>query len=136
MGADNHPPDPFFLTPWDVSHWMDLAMEALRTKSKQSSSFLARLIKRSNRLHTMFSRGHSEYKGLASSLKLRALDTVTFATTRFFSSAFEQWDKICKSYKALMEVFMRCTENEDDDCEPARCEVACVAGGQAVKNRA
>ena len=48
-------------------------MEALRTKSQQSSSFLTRLIKRSNRLHTMLSRGngHSEYKGIASSLGLR-----------------------------------------------------------------
>ena len=125
MGSDNHPADPFFLTPCDVSHWMDLAMEALRTKSNQSSSFLSRLIKRSNRLHTMFSRGrgHSEYKGLASSLGLRAMETVTFATTRFFSSAFEQWDKIYKSYRALMEVFMQCRENEDDDCEQAKYEV-------------
>lgn len=68
-------------------------------------------------------RGHSEYKGLASSLGLRALETVTFATTRFFSSSFEQWDKIYKSYKALMEVFMQYRENVDDDCEQAKYEV-------------
>ena len=66
--------------------------------------------------------GHSEYKGIAFSLVLQALETVTFATTRFFSSAFEQWDKIYQSYKALMEAFMQCRENDDDECEQAKYE--------------
>ena len=126
LGNDNQP-DPFFLTPWDVSHWMDLVMVKLR-ENDASSAFFKRLIKRSNRLHTMFGsgRGHLEYKGLAASLKLKALETVTFATTRFFSSSYEQWDKIYSSYKALMEAFRRCRENENDEDEETKYQVCCI----------
>jgi hypothetical protein len=81
--------DEFFLTSRDVLHWMDLAM--IRLREETCSLFMKRLIKRANRFHTMFvhSRGHVEYKGLASSLGLKALETVTFSTTRFFSSSYE-----------------------------------------------
>lgn len=90
-----------------------------------SSSFLKRLIKRANKMHTMFSRGrgHVEYKGLATALDLKALETVTFSTTRFFSSSFEQWEEIYISYKALMEYFRRCRENEDDNEEETKYQV-------------
>ena len=89
LGKNDRYTDPFFLTPWDVSHWVDLVMVEMR-ESSDSSAFLKRLIKRSNRLHTMFShgRGHVEYQGLVASFKLKALETVTFAITRFFSSSF------------------------------------------------
>ena len=109
MGKSYYLADPFFLTTWDVSHWVDLIMGKLR-EDAASAAFLKRLIKRSNKLHVMFGRGrrHAEYKDLAASLNLKALHTVTFATTRFFSSSYEQWDKICHSYKALIEVFRRC----------------------------
>ena len=50
---DRSAADPFFLTPWDASHWMDLVMVEMREKNV-FSVFLKRLIKRSNRLHTMF----------------------------------------------------------------------------------
>ena len=73
----------------------------------------------------MFSRGrgHSEYKGLASSLGLKALETMKFSTTRFFSSSFEQWEKIYISYKALIQTFMNFRENQDDEEEETKCQV-------------
>ena len=40
--------DDFFLTPWDVSHWMDLAMADLREAGPPISFFISRLIKRAN----------------------------------------------------------------------------------------
>ena len=91
--------DAYFLTAWDVSHWMDLAMVQLREET--CSPFMKRVIKRANRFHTMFAygRGHIEYKGLASSLGLKALETVTFSTTRFFSSSYEQWEKFTVATK-------------------------------------
>lgn len=125
FASDKRELDPFFLTSWDVSHWIDLAMEKLRTK-KLSAEFLKRLILRSNKLYTMFGhgRGHSEYKGLAASLHLHGLETVTYATTRFFSSSFEQWDKIYKSYKALMLAFIKYREDMDDDCEEIKFQAS------------
>lgn len=74
-----------------MSHWLDLVMVFL-SEEATSSQFLKRLVKRSNCFHTMFGsgKGHIEYKGLAASLGLKALDTVTFATTRFTSSSYEQ----------------------------------------------
>ena len=96
-------------------------------EGSDSSAFLKRLIKRSNRLHTMFSRGcgHVEYQGLAASFKLKALETVTFATTRFFSSSYEQWDKIYVSYNALMKAFTRFRENEADEEAEKKFLVQC-----------
>lgn len=44
--------DDFFLTPWDVSHWMDLAMADLREDGTPVSSLIKRLIKRANRFMT------------------------------------------------------------------------------------
>ena len=125
LGKNDRSADPFFLTPWDASHWMDLVMVEMREENV-CSAFLKRLIKRSNKLHTMFARGrgHVEYKGLATSLNLKALETVTFATTRFFSSSYEQWDKIYTSYKALMEAFRRCRENEEDEEEETKYQVS------------
>ena len=116
-------PDEFFLTPWDVSHWMDLTMVQLREET--SSVFLKRLIKRANKFHNMFSRGRGyiEYKGLAASLGLKALATVTFSTTRFFSSAYEQWEKIYLSYKALIESFRKSRENDKDEEEETKYQV-------------
>lgn len=115
--------DAYFLTAWDVSHWMDLAMVQLREET--CSPFMKRVIKRANRFHTMFAygRGHIEYKGLASSLGLKALETVTFSTTRFFSSSYEQWEKIYRSYKALVESFRRSRENSDDEEEETKYQV-------------
>ncbi|CAB4023381.1 Hypothetical predicted protein [Paramuricea clavata] len=53
LGKNNRSADPFFLTTWDASHWMDLVMVEMQEENG-SSAFLKRLIKRSNRLHTMF----------------------------------------------------------------------------------
>ena len=71
-------------------------------------------------------RGHAEYKGLATSLQLKSLETVTFATTRFFSSLYEQWHKIYVSYKALIETFRKCRENQDDEEEETKYQVGTV----------
>ena len=127
MGKHQHPSDPYFLTTWDVSHWIDLVMVKLREEDA-TSHFLKRLIKRSNRLHTMFGRGrgHAEYKGLATSLQLKSLETVTFVTTRFFSSSYEQWHKIYVSYKALIETFRKCRENQDNEEEETKYQVGTV----------
>ena len=123
--AVDYPSDPYFLTTSDVSHWVDLVMQQLREEDV-SSAFLKRLIKRSNKLNVMFGRGrgYAQYKGLAASLKL---DSVTFATTRFFSSSYEQWDKICRSYKALIEAFKKCRENQDDEEEETKYQVCSIS---------
>ena len=99
-------------------------MVYLREKDS-TSLFMKRLIKRANKMHTMFSRGrgHSEYKGLASSLGLKALETMKFSTTRFFSSSYEQWEKIYISYKALIQTFMNFRENQDDEEEETKYQV-------------
>ena len=103
---------------------MDLVMVTLREDS-ESSSFLKRLIKRSNKLHTMYNRarGHVEYVGLAKRLGLKALETVTFATTRFTSSSYDQWQKIYSSYKALITAFTEIRENMEDEEEEAKYQV-------------
>ena len=77
----------------------------------------------------MFARGHGhvEYKGLAAYLKLKALETITFATTRFFSYLYEEWDKIYISYKALMEAFRRCRGNEVDEEEETKYQVSVMS---------
>ena len=109
--------DNYFLMPWDPSHWIDIVMEEVRERNLTTSPFLKRLVKRSNKLYKMFGhgRGHQEYKGLAKSLGLRALETVTFATTRFFSSAYEQWDKIYLCYESLIKAY--CTFRQTTDKE-------------------
>ena len=116
--------DPYFLLPWDVSHWMDLAMVELRENSK-SPQFLKLLIKRSNRSYRMFGRGrgHAEYSGIAKILGMKALETVTYATTRLTSSSFEQWEKIYVSYKALVKAFIENREGLGDECEEREYEV-------------
>ena len=100
-------------------------MGDLGEKDTSSSSFMKRLIKRANKFHTMFQRGrgHAEYQGLASSLGLKALETVTFSTTRFFSSSYEQWQKIYISYKALVESFKGYREDKDDEEEETKYQV-------------
>ena len=109
---------------WDVAHWFDLVMVFLREEAS-SSEFLKRFIKRSNRFHTMFGhgRGHAEYKELADSLGLKALETVTFATTRFFSSSYKQWEKIYTNYPALIQAFIQFRENPADENEVTKYQV-------------
>ena len=90
----------------------------------ESSSFLKRLIKRSNKLHTMYNRGrgHVGYVGLAKRLGLKVLETVTFTTTRFTSLFYDQWQKIYCSYKVLITAFMGIRENVEDE-EEAKYQV-------------
>ena len=73
----------------------------------------------------MFSRGrgHLEYTGLSDAMDLKALETVTFSTTRFFSSSFEQWKKIYSSYKALIETYRTCREDEEDEEDETKYQV-------------
>ena len=65
-------------------------------------------------------RGHMEYKGLAASLGLKALETVTFATTRFTSSSYQQWEKIYESYQALIQAFIQHRKNPSDEEEETK----------------
>ena len=61
-------------------------------------------------------KGHREYMGLANSLGLKANGTVTFATTRFFSSAYEQWEKVYACYESLITytTFRETDDNEEE----------------------
>jgi len=120
----NNEDDPYFSLPWDTVHWMDRVMEKLREKT-DCSSFFKRLIKRSNRLHTMVGhgRGHVEYVELAKLEGKKATETLTFATTRFFSSAFKQWERIYQNYTELMNAFASYREDEFDDCDETKYEV-------------
>ena len=45
----------------------------------------------------------------------KGLETVTFSTTRFFSSCFDQWKKNYESYKALIETYKRCRQDNEDE---------------------
>ena len=56
--------DPFFLLPWDVAHWIDRVMEKIREKDEATSVFFKRIIKRSNKLHTMFCHGRGQQNTL------------------------------------------------------------------------
>ena len=92
-------------------------MSDLREDSSSASSLIKRLIKRANRFHAMFSRGkgHMEYTGLSDAMGQKSQETVTFSKTRFFSSSFEQWKKIYNSYKALIETYRMCREDDKDE---------------------
>jgi hypothetical protein len=68
-------------------------------------------------------RGHAEYKGFSKIHELKALETVTYATTRFSSSAFEQWEKIYKSYPGLIQAYIKNREDQDDECEETKYQV-------------
>ena len=74
-------------------------------------------------------RGREEYKGLTDALNLKALETVTFSTTRFFSSSFDQWKKIYEratrnqGYQGLLETYSRCREGHGDDEDETKYQV-------------
>ena len=77
------------------------------------------LVRRTNKLRKMLGhgRGHVEYKRLANSLGFNVKETVNFATTRFFSSAYEQWDMIFKSYTTLIDAYERFRQSDDEKDE-------------------
>ena len=54
---------------------------------------------------------------------VKVCETKTFATTRFFSSSYSQWESIYKCYSSLMEAFVKFRENQHDDCEETKYEV-------------
>ena len=76
-------------------------------------------------MHTMFGhrRDHAEYIGIAKQLNLKRSETLTFSTTRLFSSAFNQWERIYSSYKTLIEAFIRFRDDSNDNCEETKNEV-------------
>ena len=43
--------------------------------------------------------------------------------TRFTSSSYDQWQKVCSSYKALITAFMEIRENVEDEEEEAKYQV-------------
>ena len=68
-------------------------------------------------------RQHKEYKGLTAALDLKALETVTCSTTRFFSSSFNQWKRIYESYQGTIETYSRCREGNDDNEDETKYQV-------------
>ena len=84
--------DPYLLLPWDISHWLDHVMEPLCQKEESTRIFFKQLIKRSNKMHMMFGHrhGHAECIRTAKHVNLKGSEMLTFSTTRFFSSAFNQ----------------------------------------------
>ena len=123
--TEDYEPDSYLLLPWEISHWLDCAMEALRGKEESTGIFFKRLIKRLNKMHTMFGhrRSHAEYIGIAKQLNLKGSETLTFSTTRLFSSAFNQWKRIYSSYKTLIEAFSRFRDDSNDNCEETKNDV-------------
>lgn len=117
--------DKYFLMTWDVAHWVDRVMESMR-EIEPTSTFFKRVIERGNRLYTMFGhgKGHAEFKKISKRLGLKSSEMTTFATTRFFSSAYHQWTRIVEVYPALMETYSRFREDEDDDCDETRYQVS------------
>ena len=49
--------------------------------------------------------------------RLLDLNTVTFSTTRFFSSAYESWDRIFTSYESLITAYSQFRETHDEEEE-------------------
>ena len=100
-------------------------MEVLRGKEESTGIFFKRLIKRPNKIHTMFSHGrsHAEYIGIGKQLNLKRSETLTFSTKRFFSSSFNPWERIYSSYKTLIEAFSRFREDSNDNREETKYEV-------------
>ena len=68
-------------------------------------------------------KGHMKYVGFAESKGIKMRETVTFATTRFFSSSYKQWESVYKSNLTLMEAFMKFQEDDEDECEETKYEV-------------
>ncbi|XP_046862665.1 uncharacterized protein LOC124456224 [Xenia sp. Carnegie-2017] len=60
------------------------------------------------------------YKTYSKSQGLKGLETVTYATTGFSSSAFDQWKKIYNSYPALVTAYSANREDKKDDCEETK----------------
>ena len=118
--GDNLPAeaDKFFVVPWDGAHWMDLCMGDIREK-EENGEILRRLVKRINKFHTMFGRGRgfAEYKGLTEELKLSSSSTAAYSTTRFASSAFENFQKVYKNYEGLAKTYERMRETIDEEEE-------------------
>ena len=100
-------------------------MENLHEINKKSQVFCIWLIRRSNRLYARFGHGRSDtkYIGLVQPHELKAIETVTIATTRFFSSSFKQWQNICANYQQLMQAYVSFREDEHNDCDEKKCEI-------------
>ena len=103
-----------FVVPWDVGHWMNLAVVEVRDKSE--SELLSRFIKRANKFHSVFGRGrgHDEYFGVASDQGMKAYEAQVYATTRFTSSAFSQFSTIYKGYEGYATAYTEMRETEDE----------------------
>ncbi|XP_078482773.1 uncharacterized protein LOC144743278 isoform X2 [Ciona intestinalis] len=112
-------PQSFFVVAWDTAHWMDCALVAV--KNKDCKIFFDRLIRRSNKFNVMFGRGKgaAEYASIKKRYDLPGNVAKTYATTRFTSSAYEQFTSIYGSYEALVRTFEENRETEDD-CEQTK----------------
>ena len=120
IDKQNNGASKFFVLPWDTAHYLDCAMTEVREK-EEAGKCLRVLIKRTNKFQSMFGRGrgYAEYKGYAKEHNLKANVAKTFSTTRFFSSAFNQFTSVYDSYEALAKAFTAMRETEDE-CEEMR----------------
>ena len=119
---DNALPDgyaTFFVVPWDTAHWMNCCLEDIREKDKGGEIMRRRLIKRGNKFHKMYAGGRDqlEYSGYAEENNMKALATKVYATTRFASSSFAQFESVYESYEALASIFSAIREPHDDEEE-------------------
>ena len=110
----------FFIVAWDIAHWIDCGFNDIREK-EEAGSVLRRLIRRCNKFQSMFARGrgYAEYHGYTLEQDLRAKVTRAYSTTRFTSSAFNQFLSIYSTYEGLAKSFNEMRET-DYECEEMR----------------
>ena len=108
----------FYVVPWDTAHWMDPCMVDVR-ENEESGKFLKRFIKRANKFGSMFGRGkgNAEYVGFAKENTLKPHVTKVYATTRFASSSFSQFESIYVSHEALCKAFSKMREKDNEEKE-------------------
>ena len=88
-------------------------------ENEESGKFLKRFIKRANKFGSMFGRGkgNTEYVGFAKENTLKPHVTKVYATTRFASSSFSQFESIYVSYEALCKAFSKMREKDNEEKE-------------------
>ena len=86
-------------------------------KKDSSREILGVLIKRTNKLHSMYAKGKclSECLGYAKEKNMKFLNNKFYSTTRLASSSYPQFESIYESYEALVGVFTLIRETEDEE---------------------
>ena len=100
---------------WDPAHLLNLAATDVKDDDSTAGSYFRLFIKRCNIFNQMLSHG----KGYAFLKKIeeKAQRPISYATQRFASSSYNQWEKIFKSYAAYIEAFETLHPNRNLDEE-------------------